>query len=211
MGWFCEIKKIRRTGLLGRTGYWAERAAAGPNGLPLNWAGLLGRTGCRWTVLGRTKDGNRGERSRFGWPCGCTRPREITGRSWRIRGSPRERVGRAEGVSGVELARVRESNELRELGGAERESWGVELREYADRSEAEGEPGDMTGKEQRGRQVRQACVHGSFGRLLGQRKVGERKKKEEEEKRMVQVAGKGKGKKEKKEDNGQKSDSKSDF
>ncbi|PKI73458.1 hypothetical protein CRG98_006145 [Punica granatum] len=39
-------------------------------------------------------------------------------------------------------ASERESGELKDLGGAEKESWGVELREYADRSRAGGERGD---------------------------------------------------------------------
>ncbi|PKI77747.1 hypothetical protein CRG98_001871 [Punica granatum] len=41
----------------------------------------------------RTKDRNRGERMRFGWLCGCTRPREVTECSRRERGSFGERVG----------------------------------------------------------------------------------------------------------------------
>ncbi|PKI46216.1 hypothetical protein CRG98_033388 [Punica granatum] len=123
--------------------------------LACDWHRLIPWTfqGCART-LKKPKDRETKEKGRGSGGCAVAPdPRRSRGTAGGYDG----RIGLAEGVSGVGLTRVRESNELRELRKSrereawialrervrpQRESWGVELREYADRSGAEGERGE---------------------------------------------------------------------
>ncbi|PKI37873.1 hypothetical protein CRG98_041734 [Punica granatum] len=125
---------------------WAE---LDPASRP-DWIASIGLDWAAGHRLGReTKEKGRGS---SGYAVALN-PRRSRGAAGGYEG----RIGRAKGISGVGLARVRESNELRELRRSrereawselrervrpERESWGVELREYADRSGAKGERGE---------------------------------------------------------------------